>query len=80
MPDGHYYVYILTNTACGVLYTGVTNDLRRRLEEHRLKLQRGFTWKYNAARLVYVEATTDVTHAIARKRRSRVGSAGRRSP
>jgi putative endonuclease len=52
----------------GVLYTGVTNDLIRRVYEHRHKLVDGFTKKYNVAKLVYYESTTDVESAIAREK------------
>lgn len=48
-----YYVYILTNRPEGVLYTGVTNDLQRRLAEHRMKGVPGFTHKYN---LLFLQA------------------------
>jgi putative endonuclease len=63
-----YYVYILTNWANKVLYTGVTNDLERRLYEHKNKLIKGFTEKYNVNKLVYFDSTTDVKAAIAREK------------
>ncbi len=50
------------------LYTGVTNDLYRRVYEHKQKLVPGFTAKYNISRLVYFEATTDALSAIAREK------------
>jgi len=50
------------------LYTGITNDLRRRVYEHRNKLINGFTKKYNITKLVYYEATDEVTSAIAREK------------
>ena len=50
------------------LYTGVTNDLNRRVYEHKQKLIPGFTQKYNITKLVYFEETTDVTDAIAREK------------
>jgi len=62
-----YYVYIMTNR-CGTLYVGVTNDLARRVHEHKNKLIPGFTAKYNITKLVYFETTTDVRTAIARER------------
>ncbi len=62
-----YYVYILTNRS-KTLYTGVTNDLLRRVHEHKQKLIPGFTQKYNINRLVYYEETSDVTEAIAREK------------
>jgi len=62
-----YYVYIMTNKS-RTLYTGVTNDLNRRVYEHKQKLVPGFTSKYNITRLVYFEATTDIRAAIAREK------------
>ena len=62
-----YYVYIMTNRST-TLYTGVTNNLERRVYEHKHKLVDGFTKKYNIARLVYYEATDDVQSAIAREK------------
>ncbi len=62
-----YYVYILTNRS-GTLYVGVTNDLLRRLYEHKHKLIPGFTKCYNIDRLVYYEHTPDVRAAIAREK------------
>ncbi len=63
----HYYVYILTNKS-RTLYTGVTNDLLRRVYEHKQKLVQGFTAKYNVTRLAYFEETTDVQAALAREK------------
>ncbi len=63
-----YYVYMLTNWNSKVLYTGVTNDLNRRLYEHKHKLIDGFTKKYRVFKFVYFESTTDVTSAIAREK------------
>ncbi len=63
----NYYVYILTNRS-KTLYTGVTNDLIRRVYEHKQKLIPGFTQKYNIDKLVYYEETVDVTAAIAREK------------
>ena len=62
-----YYVYILASKS-GVLYIGVTNDLGRRIFEHRAKLTAGFTSKYNVVRLVYFEAFGDIRDAIAREK------------
>jgi len=63
-----YYVYILTNKSNNVLYIGVTNDLVRRVYEHKNKMIDGFTKKYNLTKLVYYEATTDVRSAIEREK------------
>ena len=64
-----YYVYILTNAHKTVLYTGVTNDLVRRVYEHKNHLDKGsFTAQYNVDRLVYYEVTSDVASAIEREK------------
>jgi putative endonuclease len=69
MPnDRHYYVYVLTNWNHRVMYIGVTNDLERRIYEHKNKLVQGFTEKYNVHKLVYFEATADVNAALAREK------------
>jgi putative endonuclease len=69
MTDGKQYcVYLVTNWNNRVIYVGVTNNLERRLFEHRNKLVKGFTEKYNVHKLVYYEATSDVTAAIAREK------------
>ena len=65
---GTYYVYLLTNWNNKVIYLGVTNNLERRLYEHKNKLVKGFTEKYNVNKLVYFEETQDVTAAIAREK------------
>ena len=62
-----YYVYIMANRS-GTLYTGVTNDLERRVHEHRRKLVSGFTKRYRVTRLVCYEETDDVGAAIAREK------------
>ncbi len=62
-----YYVYIMTNKS-KTLYTGVTNDLERRVYEHKNKLVAGFTRKYNITKLVYYEETNDVQIALAREK------------
>jgi putative endonuclease len=67
MTDKSYYVYILTSPT-GTLYTGMTNDLKRRVYEHKQKLVPGFTKKHNVTRLVYYEETIDVKSAIAREK------------
>jgi putative endonuclease len=63
-----YYVYILSNKAGTVLYTGVTNNLARRVTEHREKSVPGFTSRYNVYRLVYFEESEDVLAAIEREK------------
>jgi len=63
-----YWVYILTNKFNNVLYIGVTNDLQRRVFEHKNKLVEGFTQKYNVDKLVYYESTEDVESAILREK------------
>ncbi len=62
-----YYVYLMASYR-GTLYTGVTNDLTRRVYEHRLKVVDGFTKRYNISKLVHYEATDDVESAIAREK------------
>ena len=63
-----YYVYILTNWDNKVMYIGVTNNLERRLYEHKNKLVKGFTQKYNVHKLVHFEMTNDVMSAIEREK------------
>ncbi len=55
----YYYVYILSNQTNTVLYTGVTNDLTRRVFEHKERINRGFTRKYKMNKLVYYEVFED---------------------
>ena len=62
-----FYVHIMTNRS-GTLYTGVTNDLKRRVWEHREKSVPGFTRDYNIDRLIYFEETPDVRSAIEREK------------
>jgi putative endonuclease len=62
-----YFVYIMTNRS-GTLYTGVTNNLTRRILEHKRNLLPGFTSKYNLNRLAYFEEFGDVRAAIAREK------------
>jgi len=64
-----YYVYILANKRNGTLYTGITNNLTRRVYEHKSGLIEGFTKKYSIDKLVYFESTTDVNDAILREKR-----------
>ncbi len=65
---GKYYVYLLTNWNNTVMYVGMTNNLMRRIYEHKNKLVKGFTEKYNVNKLVYFEETQDVIAAIAREK------------
>ncbi|MFH2123505.1 MAG: GIY-YIG nuclease family protein [Pseudomonadota bacterium] len=66
--ERHYFVYLLTNWNHKVIYVGVTNNLLRRVYEHKHKLVEGFTKKYNIDKLVYFEETNDVTAAISREK------------
>jgi putative endonuclease len=63
-----YFVYILTNKNNTVLYTGFTNDLERRVYEHKHKLVKGFTSKYNCDKLVYFEEVKSSDEALYRER------------
>ncbi|MBP9651237.1 MAG: GIY-YIG nuclease family protein [Syntrophaceae bacterium] len=69
-----FYVYIMTNKNNTVLYTGVTNDLNRRVYEHKKKLMDGFTKKYNVDKLVFYEVYDDINNAIAREKQIKSGS------
>ena len=69
-----YYVYIATNKNNRVLYTGISNDLKRRLYEHKEKLVDGFTKKYNVSKLVYYEIFEDPENAILREKKIKAGS------
>ncbi len=68
MSDRVYFVYILTNPFKSVLYIGMTNNLVRRIWEHKEKLVEGFTKKYNCCELIYFEQTTDVHSCITREK------------
>jgi len=63
-----YYVYILANWNNKVIYTGITNNLERRVYEHKNKLIEGFTKQYNVDKLVYFDSTLDVKSAIEREK------------
>lgn len=67
MRNHNYYVYILASDS-GTLYTGVTNDLERRVSEHEQGLIEGFSKKYQCHKLIYYEHYTDVRNAIAREK------------
>ncbi len=74
-PTGYYYVYILTNKRNTVLYTGVTNNLSRRILEHKIKLNNNcFTSIYNVCKLVYYEKFDIITDAIIREKQIKAGS------
>lgn len=64
----YYYTYIMTNQNNTVLYIGVTNNLERRVYEHKNHLVPGFTARYNVEKLVYYEYTTSITSAIEREK------------
>ena len=69
-----YSVYILTNRYNSVLYTGVTNNLERRVLEHRSGKGSRFTSKYNVHKLVYFESSDDINEAISREKQIKAGS------
>jgi putative endonuclease len=69
-----YFVYILTNQYNTVLYTGVTNDLVRRIHEHKEKLIDGFTKRYHVNKLVFYESCDDIYIAISREKQIKAGS------
>lgn len=68
MRDRHFYVYLMSNPGRTVLYTGVTNNLLRRVWEHKEKVVEGFTQKYNARDLVYYEVFETPNDAIRREK------------
>jgi putative endonuclease len=69
-----YYVYIIASRKDGAIYVGMTNDIVRRIYEHRIKAVRGFTSKYNITRLVWVEIYDDPISAISREKELKNGS------
>ncbi len=69
-----YFIYIMTNKGNNVLYTGVTNDLKGRVYQHREKLVDGFTKKYCVMKLVYYEVFEDPENAILREKQIKAGS------
>lgn len=69
-----YFVYIMTNKNNTVLYTGVTNNLVKRVYEHKEKLIEGFTSRYNVNKLVYFEETGNIEDAIKREKQIKAGS------
>ncbi len=73
-----YYVSIMTNKHNTVLYTGVTNDLERRVTEHKIRLHAGFTSQYNTNKLVYYEVFGDIELAISREKQIKASSRQRK--
>ena len=69
-----YYIYIISNKGNTCLYTGVTNDLKRRVYEHRNKLREGFTRRYNITKLLHYQIFQDPYHAVSREKRIKRGS------
>lgn len=74
MSERQYCVYIMTNAHNTVLYTGVTNELERRVLEHKAGKGSRFTKKYNLTKLVYFESGDDVNTAIIREKQIKAGS------
>jgi putative endonuclease len=74
MHERYYYVYIMTNISNKVFYVGVTNDLYRRVLEHKFGSVEGFTKKYRLTRLVYFETGTGIEGAILREKQIKAGS------
>ncbi len=74
MKSNTYYIYIATNIGNTVLYTGVTNDLKKRIYTHKNKLIEGFTARYNINKLVYYELFTTPQEAIMREKQIKAGS------
>ena len=66
--DSTYFVYLLASRRNGTLYIGITNDLQRRMYEHRNKLYKGFTQRYSVHQLVYFEIFEDAYTAIVREK------------
>jgi putative endonuclease len=75
--ERRYFVYIMTNPS-KTLYTGLTNSIRRRVREHKLKLTPGFATKYNITRLVYFETFEDVRNAIEREKQLKAWTRAKR--
>jgi putative endonuclease len=63
-----YYIYILASKRNGTIYIGITNNLEKRIYEHKNEITKGFTKKYDVKKLVYYEKTNDVISAIAREK------------
>ena len=67
--ERYFWVYILASRIGGTLYIGVTNDLIRRIAEHKLKMAEGFTKKHEVTKLVYFEIFDQIEYAIQREKR-----------
>jgi putative endonuclease len=74
MVQREYCVYIMCNYNNTTLYTGVTNDLKRRVYEHKQNVKKGFTSRYKLHKLVYFEVTNDIKAAIQREKQIKGGS------
>ena len=74
MNQKEYCVYIMTNRVNTVFYTGVTNDLSRRIYEHKSNAVKGFTSRYKLHKLVFFEVTNDINAAIQREKQIKGGS------
>ncbi len=74
MKEKEYYVYIMTNYHNTVLYIGVTNNIQRRVIEHKSGKGSSFTSKYQLTKLVYFETSKDVYAAISREKQIKAGS------
>jgi len=72
--EKQYYVYLLTNYTNSTIYTGVTNNLLGRVQQHREKSSAGFTNRYNVWKLVYFEQTLEVFSALEREKQIKAGS------
>ena len=70
--NNNYYIYILSSENNSTIYVGVTNNLIRRVYEHKNNMVEGFTKKYNVHKLVYFEKTSDVNSAIAREKQIKI--------
>ena len=68
MTEKAYYVYLLANWNNKVMYVGISNNLERRIYEHKEKVVKGFTEKYNVNKLVYFEQTSDIVEALNREK------------
>lgn len=78
LMNRQYYVYLMTNARNSVIYTGVTNDLNRRVYEHKSGLAGGFTVRYNVTKLVYYEVFQNIEDAILREKQIKAGSRERK--